>query len=77
MTTEPLDKYTEICRDAIKCSSAKLDKTFENLLVGNTLIVHGDTKKDKFHSNGVLRHPLRADLQNEFQPQPGLVHQLG
>ena len=26
--------------------------------LGNTFIVHDDTKKDKFHSNGALRHPL-------------------
>ena len=32
MTSEPLNQYTEICRDAIKSSSAKLSKTFENLL---------------------------------------------
>lgn len=25
----------------------------------------------------MLRNPLRAGLQNEFQPQSGLVHQLG
>ena len=33
MTSEPLNQYTEICRDAIKSSSAKLSKTFENLLL--------------------------------------------
>ncbi|WP_232223159.1 hypothetical protein [Prevotella sp. S7 MS 2] len=33
MTSEPLDQYTEICRDAIKGLSAKLGKTFENLLL--------------------------------------------
>ena len=33
MTSEPLDQYTEICRDAIKSSSAKFGKTFENLLL--------------------------------------------
>ena len=32
MTLEPLNQYAEICRDAIKSSSAKLGKTFENLL---------------------------------------------
>ena len=70
MTSEPLNQYTEICRDAIKSSSAKVSKTFEKPSLGNTLIIHDDTKKDKFHSNGALRHPLRADLQNEFQPWP-------
>mgnify|MGYP001336420484 CR=1 FL=1 len=33
MTSEPLNQYTEICRDAIKSSSAKLSKTFESLLL--------------------------------------------
>lgn len=33
MTPEPLNQYTEICRDAIKSTSAKLGKTFENLLL--------------------------------------------
>ena len=33
MTSEPLDQYTEICRVAIKTSSAKLGKTFENLIL--------------------------------------------
>jgi len=33
MTSEPLNQYTEISRDAIKSSSAKLSKTFENLLL--------------------------------------------
>ena len=33
MTSEPLNQYTEICRDAIKSSSAKVSKTFENLLL--------------------------------------------
>ncbi len=30
---ELLNQYTESCRVAIKSSSAKLDKTFENLLL--------------------------------------------
>ena len=33
MTVELLNQYTEICRGAIKSSSAKLGKTFENLLL--------------------------------------------
>ncbi len=33
MTSEPLNQYTEICRDAIKSSSVKLGKTFENILL--------------------------------------------
>lgn len=33
MTSEPLNQYTDICRDAIKSTSAKLGKTFESLLL--------------------------------------------
>ena len=33
MTAEPLNPYTEICRDAVKSSCAKLGKTFENPLL--------------------------------------------
>ena len=33
MTAELLNQYSEICRDAIKSSSAKLGKTFENLIL--------------------------------------------
>ena len=33
MTKNPLNQYTDICRDAIKSTSAKLSKTFENLLM--------------------------------------------
>lgn len=33
MTAELLNQYTEICRDAVKSLSAKLGKTFENLIL--------------------------------------------
>ena len=33
MTSEPLNQYTDICKDAIKGSFAKLGETFENLLL--------------------------------------------
>ena len=45
----------------------KVKQNFRESTLGNTFIVHDDTKKDKFHSDGALRHPLRADLQNELQ----------
>ena len=41
MTSEPLNQYTEICRDAIKSSSAKLSKTFESLLLEILLLPVG------------------------------------
>ena len=33
MISEPLSQYTDICKDAFKNTSAKLSKTFENLLM--------------------------------------------
>ena len=53
-------KAKKRCRKALKI-------IFRESTLGNTFIVHDDTKKDKFHSDGALRHPLRADLQNELQ----------
>lgn len=58
MTSDPINQYTEICRDAIKSSSANDKQNFRESTLGNTFIVHDDAKKDKFHSNGALRHPL-------------------
>lgn len=37
MTSEPINQYTEICKNAIKSSSAKLSKTFESLLLAKLL----------------------------------------
>ena len=48
MTAEPLDPYTESCRDAIKSSSAKLGKTFENPLVGILLLYTAIQRKINF-----------------------------
>ena len=50
MTSEPLNQYTEICRDAIKSSSAKLSKTFENLL-----LEHESTKYAKLNKNSITQ----------------------
>lgn len=38
MTAELLNQYSESCKDAVKSLSAKLGKTFENLLVGILLL---------------------------------------
>ena len=48
MTSEPLNQYTEICRDAIKSSSAKLSKTFENLLLEILLLYMTIQRKINF-----------------------------
>lgn len=39
MTKKPLNQYTDICRAAIQSTSAKLSKTFENLLL-EILLLH-------------------------------------
>ena len=48
MTSEPLNQYTDICKDAIKGSSAKLGKTFENLLLEILLLYIVIQRKIKF-----------------------------
>ena len=48
MTSEPLNQYTEICRDSIKSSSAKLSKTFENLLLEILLLYMTIQRKINF-----------------------------
>ena len=48
MTSEPLNQYTEICRDAIKSSSAKLGKNFENLLLEILLLYMAIQRKINF-----------------------------
>ena len=48
MTSEPLNQCTEICRDAIKSSSAKLSKTFVNLLLEILLLYMTIQRKINF-----------------------------
>ena len=48
MTSEPLNQYREICRDAIKSSSAKLGKNFENLLLEILLLYMAIQRKINF-----------------------------
>ncbi len=48
MTAELLNHYTEICRVAIKSSSAKLGKTFENLLLEIILLYVAIQRKINF-----------------------------
>lgn len=48
MTAELLNLYTEICRVAIKSSSAKLGKTFENLLLEIILLFVAIQRKINF-----------------------------
>lgn len=76
MTEEPLNPYTEICKDAVKSSCAKLGKTFENPLVGILLLYTAILRKINSLRWSVMV-PLQAELQNEFQSLLGYVHQLG
>ena len=48
MTAELLNQYTESCRVAIKSSSAKLGKTFENLLLEIILLYVAIQRKINF-----------------------------
>ncbi len=38
MTSEPLNQYTKTCKDTFKRLSAKLSKTFENILFNILLL---------------------------------------
>ena len=48
MTSEPLNQYAEICRDAIKNSSSKISKTFEKLLLEILLLYMAIQRKINF-----------------------------
>ena len=63
MPAELLNQYTEICRVAIKSSSAKLGKTFENLLMEIILLNMAVQRKIKVHSNEAVQYALPAKAQ--------------
>ena len=63
MTSELLNQYTEICRVAIKSSSAKIGKTFENLLLEIILLNMAVQRKIKVHSNEAVQYALPAKAQ--------------
>ena len=62
MTSEPLNQYTEICRDAIKSSSAKLSKTFENLLLEILLLYITIQRKINFTQMERYSVPISLDV---------------
>ena len=62
MTSEPLNQYTEICRDAIKSSSAKLSKTFENLLLEILLLYITIQRKINFTQMERYGVPISLDV---------------
>ena len=62
MTSEPLNQYTEICRDAIKSLSAKLSKTFENLLLEILLLYMTIQRKINFTQMERYGVPISLDV---------------
>ena len=65
MTSEPLNQYTEICRDAIKSSSAKLSKTFENLLLEILLLYMTIQRKINFTQMNQLDFTHNASFASQ------------
>ena len=62
MTSEPLNQYTEIYRDSIKSSSAKLSKTFENLLLEILLLYMTIQRKINFTQMERYGVPISLDV---------------
>ena len=62
MTSETLNQYTEICRDSIKSSSAKLSKTFENLLLEILLLYMTIQRKINFTQMEHYGVPISLDV---------------
>ena len=62
MTSEPLNQYTEICRDSIKSSSAKLSKTFENLFLEILLLYMTIQRKINFTQMEHYGVPISLDV---------------
>lgn len=42
-------------------------QNFRESTLGNNLIEHGDTKKDKFYSNGAVRYALPGKTQESTE----------
>ena len=74
MTSEPLNQYTEICRDAIKSSSAKLRKTFENLLLEILLLYM--TIQRKINFTQMERYGTHCE-QTKGKTSFGKIFQIG
>ena len=62
MTSEPLNQYMEIYRDSIKSSSAKLSKTFENLLLEILLLYMTIQRKINFTQMERYGVPISLDV---------------
>ena len=62
MISELLNQYTEICRDAIKGSSEKLNKTFENLLLEILLLYMTIQRKINFTQMERYGVPISLDV---------------
>ena len=80
MTSEPLNQYTEIYRDSIKSSSAKLSKTFENLLLEILLLYMTIQRKINFTQMERYGVPISLDVPRhltENQLQETWPHMYG
>ena len=62
MTSESLNQYSEIYRDSIKSSSAKLSKTFENLLLEILLLYMTIQRKINFTQMERYGVPISLDV---------------
>ena len=65
MKSEPLNQYTEIYRDAIKSSSAKLSKTFENQLLEILLLYMTIQRKINFTQMNQLDFSYNASFASQ------------
>lgn len=54
--SDALDQYRDICSDALKIYTVKLNKSFKTVFIE----IHDNTKKDQFYPVGALRNTLRA-----------------
>lgn len=59
-TTQSIDGNLQSCYQKLIC---KIRQNFRESTLGNNLIVRGDTKKDKFYSNGAVQYALPAKAQ--------------
>ena len=64
--SDSLDQYSDICRDAIKKSSAKLNKSFENLLVEILLLYMIIPRKINFTQMGRYGRHCEQTYRSNF-----------
>ena len=62
--SDSLDQYADICRDAIKKSSAKLNKSFEILLVEILLLYIKESRIPSPIQISIIASVLRPNVPN-------------